>query len=90
MDNKKFIEELALRTGLEKNTVESLTGALCEVIVDQVNDNNSIVVPSFGVFDARKKMERVVVHPSRGKKILVPPRIILGFRPALQLKQKIK
>lgn len=90
MDNKKFIEELSSHTEMEKSLVENMIAALCEVIVDELGENKSIVIPSFGVFEARKKLERVVVHPSTGKKLLVPPRVLLGFRPAVQLKQKIK
>mgnify|MGYP002524456666 FL=1 len=51
---------------------------------------DSIAVPGFGTFEAKKKNERVVVNPSSGKRMLVPPKITLGFKVSNVLKSKLK
>lgn len=35
-------------------------------------------------------MERVVVNPTTKKRQLVPPKLVLGFRPVAAVKEKLK
>ncbi|MDE6297888.1 MAG: HU family DNA-binding protein [Muribaculaceae bacterium] len=90
MDNKRFIEILSERTGLDKERTTRIIDDLCEVISETVVQEDCVVVPAFGSFEPKKKLERVVVHPSSGKKLLVPPRLTLGFKPSTMLKNDIK
>ncbi len=90
MDNKRFIEILSERVGLDKDRTSRVISQLCEVISETVVDEDCVVIPSFGSFEPKKKMERVVVHPSSGKKLLVPPRLSLGFKPSTLLKNEVK
>ena len=90
MDSKTLFSIIAERTGREPEEVELLARNLGEVIADAVRDGDSVAVPSFGTFEQKKRMERVTVHPSTGKRILVPPKISVVFKPSALLKQKIK
>lgn len=90
MDNKTFIERLAERCDLDRDTVVNLTETFCDVMVDTMVDNDSVTVASFGSFDPRLKTERVVVHPSTGRRMLVPPKLTITFKPSALLKQKVK
>lgn len=90
MDNKRFIDILSDRTGFDKERTSKIIGDLCEVISETVMQEDCVVVPSFGCFEPKKKMERVVIHPSTGKKLLVPPRLTLGFKPSTLLKNEVK
>lgn len=49
-----------------------------------------VSVPGFGSFEPRKRLERISFQPSTGKRLLIPPKIVLGFRPSAVLKQKVK
>lgn len=51
---------------------------------------DSVAVPGFGVFESRKRLERVNVHPATGRRMLLPPKIVIGFKPSAILKQKLK
>lgn len=90
MDNKRFIEILSERVGLDKERTSRTISQLCEVISETVVEEDCVVVPSFGSFEPKKKLERIMVHPSSGKKLLVPPRLTLGFKPSTLLKNEIK
>ncbi|MDE7412546.1 MAG: HU family DNA-binding protein [Muribaculaceae bacterium] len=90
MDNKRFIELLAERTGLDRERAAKITGDLAEVIAEVVAEEDCVVVPSFGSFEPKKKMERVVLHPATGNKLLVPPKLTLSFRPSTLLRNEIK
>jgi DNA-binding protein HU-beta/integration host factor subunit alpha len=51
---------------------------------------DTVVVPSFGAFEPKKRNERVMIHPSTGRRMLVPPRIVLTFKISQVLKAKLK
>lgn len=90
MDNKKFMELVAQRTGLDPERASDVVEKLAEVISEVIADEDCVVVPSFGSFEPKKKMERIVLHPSTGRKLLVPPKLSLGFKPSAVLKNLIK
>ena len=47
-------------------------------------------VPLFGTFERKKRMERILVNPNNGKKMLVPPKLILAFRPVMAWKSEMQ
>ena len=90
MDNKNFIERLSARCGIEAEKVERLVEDLGEIIGESIVEEDCVAIPSFGSFEAKKKMERVVVHPSSGRKLLVPPKLTISFRPSGALRQRVR
>jgi len=38
----------------------------------------------------KKKMERVVVNPATKQRKLIPPKLVLAFKPSTVLKEKMK
>jgi nucleoid DNA-binding protein len=51
---------------------------------------DSVFVPSFGTFEPKKRNERVMIHPSSGRRMLVPPKVALSFKVSKVLKSKLK
>lgn len=90
MDNKTFIDRLAQELSADRETVESLVSSLAGIVGEKGAEMDSVSLTGFGTFEPKKRMERVAVHPATGAKILVPPKIVIGFRPAANLKQKIR
>ncbi|MEF9923659.1 MAG: HU family DNA-binding protein [Muribaculaceae bacterium] len=90
MDNKTLIDEIAKSMGRSKKDVTMLTDALVSVIKERCGGMDSIAIPGFGTFEPKKKLERVTVHPSTGKKLLIPPKISLTFKASALLKSKLR
>ena len=90
MNNKEFIAELAERTGYSPRDTQKLASNLSDAMGDAFQEDNSILVPNFGVFETKKKMERVMVSPSTGQRMLVPPKLVLSFKPNQTWKDKLK
>lgn len=76
--------------GRPREEIEVLIQNLGVVVSKTAVEMDSVTVTGFGSFEPRKRMERVVVNPSTGKRMLLPPRLLLGFRPSALLKQKVK
>jgi DNA-binding protein HU-beta/integration host factor subunit alpha len=90
MNNKEFIAELAERTGYTAKDTQKLVNNLIDAMGDAFQADNAVLVPNFGVFETKKKMERVIVNPSTGQRMLVPPKLVLGFKPNQTWKEKLK
>ncbi len=90
MNNKEFITELAERTGYNAKDVQKLVNNIINAMGDAFQEDNSVLVPNFGTFEAKKKMERVIVNPATGQRMLVPPKLVLNFKPNQTWKDKLK
>ncbi len=90
MNNKEFITELAERTGYNAKDVQKLVNNIINAMGDAFQEDNSVLVPNFGTFEAKKKMERVIVNPATGQRMLVPPKLVLIFKPNQTWKDKLK
>ena len=90
MDNKLLQDTISKRLGRSNADVSKLLDAWVTTIKERCGELDSIAIPGFGTFEAKKKLERIVVNPGTGKRMLVPPKISLSFKPSALLKSKIK
>lgn len=90
MDYKTFIEALSKKVNAGKEDTSEMVSSLCQVLTEAALDGDSVTFPGFGSFEPRKRIERIALHPSTGKRMLIPPKITLTFRPSTLLKQKVR
>ena len=90
MDNKALLDMVAERINRDAEDVNKLVDALISVVKTRCGELDSIAVPGFGTFETKKKLERVVVNPTTGKRMLIPPKIVLSFRPSALLKNMLR
>jgi len=90
MDNKKLVEILAANMGRSSEDISKLIEAFAGVLRNRCGEMDSVIVPGFGTFEPKKRNERVLVHPSSGRRMLVPPKVVLGFKVSNVLKAKLK
>ena len=90
MDNKALLDAVAKRMNRDAEDVNKLVDAFVSVVKTRCGELDSIAVPGFGTFETKKKLERVVVNPTTGKRMLVPPKVVLSFRPSALLKNKLR
>lgn len=90
MDNKTLIDTVASRLEKSKEEIAELIDSLGIVMADVLKGGDVVAIPSVGTFETKLKAERIALHPSSGKKLLVPPKISINFKPSSLLKQKIR
>ena len=90
MNNKEFISTLAVRLGYSADETQQLVDIVTQTMGDRFQDDDSVIIPNFGTFEVRKKMERIMVNPSTGQRMLVPPKLVLNFKPNVGWKDRIK
>ena len=67
-----------------------MVDTLIETMGDRFQEDDSVVVPNFGTFEVKKKLERIMVNPSTGQRMLVPPKLVLNFKPNVGWKERVK
>lgn len=90
MNNKEFIAELSRRLGYTVKDAPSLMVALVAEMTDELEDENVIAIQNIGSFEVRKKQERVVVNPATQQRMLVPPKLVINFKPSASFKEKMQ
>lgn len=90
MNNKDFINALASKVNLPAKSTQKIVTSFINELANRLNDESSISVQSFGTFEVKKKMERVIVNPATKQRILTPPKLVLAFKPSNILKDKLK
>lgn len=86
MDNKTIIEGLSREFSIGREDVQALLSSFYTLVADSCIDGDKVVVAGFGQFESRKRKERVSVHPSTVRRLLVPPKLVMTFRASGLLK----
>ena len=90
MEYKKFIEELQKRLGKNKKSIDALMSDTLQIIKEHSVMMDSFSIQGFGTFEPRKKAERISVNPVTGKRMLIPPKIVLTFKHGTIIKNKLR
>lgn len=90
MNNKEFITALAQHLDYSAEDTQRMVDIVIEAMGDHFLEGESLLIPNFGTFEVKKKMERIMVNPSTGQRMLVPPKLVLNFKPNVGWKERIK
>lgn len=90
MNNKDFTSELSKRLGYTLKDTSELISSLLSGMTQQLEEGNVVAIQGFGIFEVRKKAERISVSPTTKQRMLVPPKLVLTYRPSTLLKEKFK
>ena len=89
MNNKEFINALATRLQENPKTVKQHVEALVDALANMLDEGATLNVQGFGTYEVKKKKERIIVHPMSKQRLLVPPKLVIAFKPSPTLKDKV-
>ena len=90
MDNKDFISELSPRLNYSNKETTRLVSSVLSVMTQELQDGKTITIQGFGTFEVKKKLERVSFNPVTQQRLLIPPKLVLTYKPSISLKEKFK
>lgn len=90
MQYKILADRLAAKLNISREEIDELCDSLSEVLGNAGAEMDSVAIPSFGSFEPRKRAERVALHPTTGNRLLLPPKIVMSFRPSALLRGRIR
>jgi DNA-binding protein HU-beta/integration host factor subunit alpha len=90
MNNKEFVTLLAGRTGMKVSEAQKTMESIISIMGDCFQEGDTVQMANFGTFEVKKKLERIMVSPTTGQRMLVPPKLALAFKPNPTWKDMIK
>ena len=90
MNNKEFISELSRRFVYTNKDTTQLVSSVISIMTQQLQDGNTVAIQGFGTFEVRKKLERISINPATQQRMLIPPKLVLTYKPSAILKEKLK
>ena len=90
MNNKEFISELSRRLSYSNKDTTRLVSSVLSIMTQELQDGNTVSIQGFGSFEVKKKLERVSVNPITQQRLLIPPKLILSFKPSDGLRERFK
>ena len=90
MNNKEFIPELSRKLGYTNKDTSQLVSSVIGVMTQELQDGNNIAIQGFGTFEVKKKLERISINPATQQRMLIPPKLVLTYKPSVTLKEKFK
>lgn len=90
MNNKEFITALSRKSGYKVEDTQNMVRSVVYNITDRLTEGEQINIAGLGNFDVKKRMERIITNPGTGQKMMVPPKLVVNFKPVSSLKEKIK
>ncbi|MCL1934656.1 MAG: HU family DNA-binding protein [Candidatus Azobacteroides sp.] len=90
MNYSELQTALAQRLQLSKTEVGKRLDETTAIITAELVKNNVVSMMNFGTLEVKKRQERISIHPNTGKKLLVPPKLIVKYKASVSLNKKIK
>lgn len=90
MTNQELIASLAKRLGWTQKQTSEMLESTISIINSNLEEGIPVNIQGFGLFETKKKGERISVNPVSKQRFLIPPKITLAFRPGQAIKDNLK
>lgn len=90
MNNKEYIAELAETAGYTQTDTQQMVRTIVDAMTANFEEGDTVQVANFGSFEVKKRLERIVVNPGTKQRMLVPPKLVLCFKPVSAIKEDLK
>ena len=90
MTKADIVSEIAKKTGVEKNQIQTIVEAFMEEVKISLEKEENVYLRGFGSFIIKKRAEKVARNISKNTTITIPAHNIPAFKPAKSFTAKIK
>lgn len=90
MNNKVFIAALSKKSGYSLEDTQKLVRGVLDAMYANFEDGEAVSIANFGSFEVKKRLERMIVNPQSKQRMLIPPKLVLNFKPFSSVKKSLK
>ena len=90
MTKKEIACAIAEETNLTQVLVKDIMQRLFDGIIDTLVKKRRIELRDFGVFEVKQRKARKARNPRTGEKVMVPAKLIVTFKPGLEMAKRVK
>lgn len=81
---------MAAKTGYTQTDTQQMVRTIVAEMGAHLEEGDSLQINNFGTFEVKKRLERIVVNPGTQQRMLVPPKLIINFKPVAAIKENLK
>ncbi|MCC7298240.1 MAG: integration host factor subunit beta [Bacteroidia bacterium] len=90
MTKSEIVNEIAVRTGLEKTAIADTLDNFFVVAKNAMVNGNNIYLRGFGTFELKKRETKVARNIKRNTSLVVPAHYVARFKPAKEFASLVK
>ncbi|PHX92524.1 MAG: integration host factor subunit beta [Flavobacteriales bacterium] len=90
MTKSEIVNEISLRTGLEKTIIADTIDNFFLVAKASMVAGNNIYLRGFGTFELKKRKTKVARNIKRNTSLIVPAHFVARFKPAKEFAIQVK
>ncbi len=90
MNHKELQTALAEKTGMSQKQCQAMLDVFIDITRKSVVDGEGAQMLDLGTFEVREKEQKVMFNPLTGKRSLIPPKLVVGFKASATIKNLIK
>jgi DNA-binding protein HU-beta len=90
MNKADLVGKMAESAGITKAAAESALSGVLEAIAQVLKSGERVSVAGFGTFSVAQREEREGRNPATGKKIRIPAKKVVRFKPGSKLADQVQ
>jgi nucleoid DNA-binding protein len=90
MNSAELANALSKKLQIPKSEATKKVEDMVSIVTEELIKSNIVSLHNLGNLEIKKREERVCVNPANGKKVLIPPKLIVKFKTSSTLKEKLK
>lgn len=90
MTKSEIVNEIAVRTGLEKTAIADTIDNFFVVVKNSMVTGNNIYLRGFGTFELKLRKTKVARNIKRNTSLVVPAHYVARFKPAKEFAAQVK
>ena len=81
MTKAEIVNEIANKSGLDKNTVQNVVESFMKTVVGSLANNENVYLRGFGSFIVKERAQKTARNISKKTTIVIPAHKIPAFKP---------
>lgn len=90
MTKSEIVNEIAVRTGLEKTVIADTLDNFFQVVKSSMVSGNNIYLRGFGTFELKNRKTKVARNIKRNTSLVVPEHYVARFKPSKEFGAQVK
>ena len=90
MTKAHIVNEIAIKTGIEKVAVQATVEAFMKSIKTTLSEGENVYLRGFGSFVVKKRAEKTGRNISKNTTIIIPAHNVPSFKPAKTFAERVK
>ncbi|MCQ2329566.1 MAG: HU family DNA-binding protein [Paludibacteraceae bacterium] len=89
MNNKEFIAAIAEQTGKTQKEATEILDQWVNELKNDVVEKQVAQIDGVGYLETRMREQRTIVNPGSKQRMLIPPKMVVAFKPIHRVKNEI-